>query len=68
MQRVLDAASDLLSLRYVECPPGHMIMKSYAQLLPSEVRKELVLSWEAEAKSTGGWKPAALFGGLSRIS
>jgi hypothetical protein len=67
MQLVLDAAADLLSLRYVENPPGHMIMKSYAQLLPSEVRKELILSWELEAKSTGEWRPAALFGGLSRI-
>lgn len=67
MQRVLDVAADLLSLRYVENPPGHLIMKSFAQLLPPEVRKELVLSWEEEAKNTGGWRPAALFGGLSRI-
>ncbi len=67
MQPVLDAAADLLSLRYVENPPGHMIMKSYAQLLPPEIRKELILSWDAEAGNTGGWKPAALFGGLSRI-
>ncbi|MGA9139857.1 MAG: hypothetical protein WBZ29_06510 [Methanocella sp.] len=67
MQRVLDASADLLSVRYVENPPGHMIMKSYAQLLPPEIRKELILSWDAEAGNTGGWKPAALFGGLSRI-
>jgi hypothetical protein len=67
MYRVLDAAGDLLALRYVENPPGQKIMKSYAQLIPSEVRQELVLSWEAEAAKSGAWRPAALFGGLSRI-
>ncbi|OPY26123.1 MAG: hypothetical protein A4E28_02718 [Methanocella sp. PtaU1.Bin125] len=67
MQRALDAAADLLSVRYVESPPGHAIMKSYVQLIPAEIRQELSISWEAEARETGRWIPAALFGGLSRI-
>ncbi len=65
--RALDAAADLFLLRYIENPPGRVIMKSFAQLLPSEVKKELILSWEEEAKESGAWRPAALFGGLSRI-
>lgn len=65
--RVLDAAGDLFALRYVENPPGNVLLKSYGQLLPGEIRAELMLSWDAEAKKTGGWKPAALYGGLSRI-
>jgi hypothetical protein len=67
MYRMLDAAGDLLTLRYVESPPGHVIMKSYAQLMPSEVRQELILAWEAEAAKSGAWRPVAVFGGLSRI-
>jgi hypothetical protein len=65
--RVLDAAGDLFMLRYVENPPGNVILKSYGQLLPSEVRGELIASWDAEAGDSGGWRPAARFGGLSRI-
>jgi hypothetical protein len=65
--RALDAMGDLLAIRRVESPPGSVILKSYAQLAPSEVQKELVLSWDAEAKKTGGWRPAALLGGLSRV-
>jgi hypothetical protein len=65
--RVLDAASDLFLLRYVENPPGTVLLKSYGQLLPGEIRDELLVAWDAEAKKSGGWRPAARFGGLSRI-
>ncbi len=65
--RVLDAAGDLFALRYIENPPGNVLLKSYGQLLPGEIRGELMRSWDAEAKRSGEWKPAALFGGLSRI-
>ena len=67
MQRALDAAADLLSVRYVESPPGRVILKSYAALMPSEIRQELTAAWSAEAESSGAWRPAALFGGRSRI-
>lgn len=65
--RVLDAACDLFALRYIESPPGTVVMKSYARLMPAEIQSELIASWDAEARKSGGWKPAALFGGLSRI-
>jgi hypothetical protein len=65
--RVLDAAADLFALRYVENPPGKLLLKSYSQLLPGEIRGELMASWDAEAKKSGAWKPAALYGGISRI-
>jgi hypothetical protein len=65
--RVLDAACDLFALRYVENPPGKVLLKSYAQLLPGEIRGELLTSWDEESKKSGGWNPAALYGGLSRI-
>ncbi len=64
---MLDAAGDLFLLRYIENPPGNVLLKSYGQLLPGEIRGELIASWDAEAKKSGGWKPAALYGGLSRI-
>jgi hypothetical protein len=64
---VLDATGDLFMLRYVENPPGNVLLKSYGQLLQGEIRGELIASWDAEAKKTGGWRPAARFGGMSRI-
>ena len=54
-------------LRYVENPPDNVLLKSYGQLLPGEIQGELIASWDAEAKKSGGWTPAARFGGLSRI-
>jgi hypothetical protein len=67
LNRVLDAAGDLFLLRYVENPPGNVLLKSYGPLLPGEIRDKLIASWDTEAKNSGGWMPAALFGGLSRI-
>jgi hypothetical protein len=67
LHRVLDAAGDLFKLRYVENPPGSVLLKSYGQLLPAEVRGELIASWDAEGKKSGDWRPAARFGGMSRI-
>jgi hypothetical protein len=67
MYRVLDAAGDLLILRYVENPPGNVILKSLGQLLPLEIQGELIRSWDAEARVAGGWKPMALVGGRSRL-
>jgi hypothetical protein len=49
---VLDAAGDLFSPRYVENLPGNVLLKSYGQLLPGEIRAELMLSWDAEAKKS----------------
>jgi hypothetical protein len=67
LYRAIDAAGDLLMLRYVEHPPGNVIMKSYGQLLPLEIQGELIRSWDAEARATGEWMPAALLGGRSLI-
>lgn len=67
LNHALDAAGDLFLLRYIENPPGNVLLKSYAQLLPGEIRGELIRSWDAEAKKSGEWRPAALYGGLSRI-
>jgi hypothetical protein len=67
LNNVLDAAGDLFMLRYVENPPDSVLLKSYGQLLPGEIRGELISSWDREAKKTGGWRPAARFGGMSRI-
>jgi hypothetical protein len=67
LDHVLDAAADLFLLRYLENPPGNVLLKSYGQLLPGEIRAELIASWDTEAKMSGGWKPTALYSGLSRI-
>lgn len=67
MYRALDAAGEMFLPRYVENPPGQVILKSYARLLPAEMNKELVRSWDAEAKKTGAWAPFVLFGGLCRV-
>ena len=67
LSRAMDAAGDLFMLRYVENPPGNVILKSYGQLLPSEIRAELNASWDTKARESGEWIPAAVLGGLSRI-
>ncbi len=67
LTRAMDASGDLFMLRYVENPPGNVILKSYGQLLPSEVQIELTASWDKKAKESGNWIPSAIFGGLSRI-
>jgi hypothetical protein len=67
LTRAMDASGDLFMLRYVENPPGNVILKSYGQLLPAEIQSELTASWDKKAKESGIWMPTAIFGGLSRI-